>query len=522
MTLSRIPTALLALAMGTLSAGAGAAYDSSRATVIVAVIDSLMPHEIDEYGNTPTLTELKTKGTWYTESRSVFSAETIPNHVAMMTGRYPIHNGIPTNKYWNRQFENDAPTKARDLSLPSELDAPPIFRHIAEQCPMLPTAAVMSKDYLYEVFSNCGYDNVDCPDGTPDSRPKNAHQPTFHFVPTDDPTFIPEAGLVPDRTTMQNALAILPDVNFMFINMGQVDRMGHVDETGAAVGSNALGRKTVLADTDLLFGELVAALKSAGRWEDTVLIILSDHGMDWSRPEKVIGLNSQFNPHNPGTVLLDSAHLLEVLNGGTDSIYLLDENNPASWERAVEQHQQFLAVTGVEGGWFTRKPPPKVRGQISPKAKKYINEHLLPESYQSGHENLGDIVLSASAGYRFAKPASSSFSDNNFIPGNHGHKPTLHNTMLVTGGSESLKAQIIKAAEELDHDVRAEDQSENVDVAPTVAWLFGIKREEVIFGTDQQGNQVVKKREPYFDGRPLSEAFTTAEPPLGSCGTINR
>lgn len=533
-----------------------AAYDDKRLTVIVAVIDSLMPHEIGQYNNTPTLSELKAAGTWYTESRSVFSAETIPNHVAMMTGRYPANNGIPTNKYWNRKFHaaakghfqdefeergggdihragyenlpfpNDVeagePTDDRDLSLPSELDAPAIFRNFSEQCPGIATAAVMSKDYLYEVFSNCGFDNVDCPDGTPSSRPKNAHQPDFHFVPTDDPTFIPEAGLVPDRTTISKALEYLPDVNFMFINFGQVDRMGHVSETGAALGSDALERKAVLADTDLIFGDLVAALKSAGRWASTVLIVVSDHGMDWSTPESVIGLTSEFNPHNPGEKVLDENYFLEVLNGGTDSIYLLDPSKAENWERAAREHAKLLAVTGVEGGWFTRKPPPGIRGKISNEARKYIQENLLPKTYNSGHENFGDIVLSARKGYRFARPASSSFSDNNFIPGNHGHKPTLHNTLLVSGGLGKLVAQEVKAAAELDHDIRAPGQSENVDIAPTVAWLYGMPLEELKYGSDPAtGQRVVVERIPYFDGRPLTEAFSIAPETVSNCGLVS-
>ena len=39
------------------------------------------------------------QGTMYAESRSVFSAETIPNHVAMMTGVVPERSGIPTNNF---------------------------------------------------------------------------------------------------------------------------------------------------------------------------------------------------------------------------------------------------------------------------------------------------------------------------------------------------------------------------------------------------------------------------------------
>ena len=66
--------------------------DAQKLTVVVAVVDSLMPDEIG--ANTPNLSDLKANGTFYSESRAMFSAETIPNHVAMMTGVVPARNGI--------------------------------------------------------------------------------------------------------------------------------------------------------------------------------------------------------------------------------------------------------------------------------------------------------------------------------------------------------------------------------------------------------------------------------------------
>jgi len=45
-------------------------------TVVVLVVDSLMPHEIT--AATPSLMALKAGGTFYAESRAVFAAETIP------------------------------------------------------------------------------------------------------------------------------------------------------------------------------------------------------------------------------------------------------------------------------------------------------------------------------------------------------------------------------------------------------------------------------------------------------------
>ena len=96
--------------------------NAPKLTVAVVVIDSLMPQEIGTaLTPTPTLNKFRDEGTAYADSRSVFFAETIPNHVAMMTGVYPGRSGIPANTYWNRE---GTPGDA-DLSLPYELEPTP-------------------------------------------------------------------------------------------------------------------------------------------------------------------------------------------------------------------------------------------------------------------------------------------------------------------------------------------------------------------------------------------------------------
>lgn len=443
----------------------GAPNGDASMTVIVAVIDSLMPDEIGSaLTPTPNLVALRDAGTFYTESRSVFSAETIPNHVAMMTGVYPARNGIPTNNYWNRG-DGEVDT---DLSLPSEVEVDNLFTRIKQQCPNLRTAAIMSKDYLYEVFSACGFSGQDCG--------RNA-EPDIHFNPVEDPSFIPQpAGLVPDMTSMQQALAALPDADFMFINLGQVDRMGHGDATGNT--GIPTQRNAVLQDTDTQIGMLVGALQEAGRWEDTVLMIVSDHGMDWSLPTNFI---------NTQPILDGIGGLVAVDNGGTNSIYLTDQserNTPAGNQRLKQARDALIVESGIQDVWYVFENPE------DPGPEKQLASHL-----DSAHENLGDLVLSAAQGYRFSDPGQ----QNNPLPGNHGHEVTYHNTFLIGGGAPFIKAQVISEADEpVDHSERRPAQSENVDVAPTVAWLFGMPVDD-------------------YDGRLLGEAFDLSSSP-SQCG----
>lgn len=438
---------------------------SEKLTIAVVVIDSLMPEEIGAtLTPTPNLVGFKDAGTFYAESRSVFSAETIPNHVAMMTGMYPMHNGIPTNNYWDRSGEFEE----RDLSLPTELEVDTLFTTIGNLCPNLRTASVLSKDYLYEVFSDCGFSGEDC---------GRNRQSDNHWDPTASPLFLPSpAGLTPDLVTMDAARTALPDADFIFVNLGEVDRVGHVDETGIT-GIPAL-RNTSLTTTDQQIGLFISDLQSAGRWENTVMIIVSDHGMDWSLLLDYINLQP---------VLDEIGGLTAVQNGGTDSVYLNDQTERgtlAGYERLAAARAAILAVPGVANVWYTEPNP-----------ADSDTDSLLP--FQSRHENLGDLVISAEDGQRFSDPESYS----NPIPGNHGHLPTLQNTLIVGGGADFIKAQYVGEPDEpISHFERRPGQSENVDIAPTVAWLLGLPTGA-------------------YDGRVLSEAFDRDSSP-SACGVL--
>jgi hypothetical protein len=462
-TLTRIAAgALLGAAFAAPATAQDPPADPPRLTVVVVVVDSLMPAEIGQsLPPTPNLSFLRDAGTFYAHSRAVFSAETIPNHVAMMTGVVPERSGIVANSYWNRTGE----PAAADLSLPSELEATTLFTRLRESCPDLRTAAALSKSYLYEVFSECGYSGADC--GINDA-------PHASFDPSMDPTFIPVSEHTPDITTMREARALLPGADFLFVNLGDVDRTGHVDETGAT--GTPIARYAALADTDTLVGQLVDDLDAAGRWDTTVMFIVSDHGMDWSTPDKLVNLAGTFEPG-----------LFAVQNGGTADVYVVDPADPEADAKLAAARMTALMHEGVEAAWY------REANAIDPG-----EDRLIPASLGARHENIGDLVILAKEGWRISEPGQT----DNPLPGNHGHPATFHNTFLVTGGLLALRSQTVgDPAAVVDPLSRLSEQSENTDVAATVAWLFGID------GSD-------------MDGRALTEAFTTGASP-STCGAVH-
>ena len=315
--------------------------DAEKLTVVVLVLDSLMPDEIGL--STPNLFSLKDQGTFYTESRAMFSAETIPNHVAMMTGVNPNRNGIPTNNFWDREARPDNPD-GEDLDNPNELTAKTLFTWVDERCrseaalrnPRIRTAAVMSKTYLYEIFRGDEADPQDNDAGI------NNVAPDSNWDPRSSSLYIgPQAEYTPDEGTIGEALSRLEDSDFVFINLGSIDRAAH------AFGPIVRNGQILLTDQHV--GSIVQTLQDAGKWDNTVMIIVSDHGMDFDGGTG--GLATSPLTHDivvqgmldelPGCGL---EPMMAVQNGGTDSLYIT--NLQASAPARVLGHQNSCALPG--------------------------------------------------------------------------------------------------------------------------------------------------------------------------------
>lgn len=484
-------TAMLAAACGRSDAPP---LGENRLTVVVAVVDSLMPHEIT--AATPQLEALKADGTFYEQSRSVFIAETIPNHVAMMTGVYPSRSGIFSNDYLD--FTVDPPEEF-DLSAPEKLTANTLFTWIHDYCGSgerrVRTGATLSKKYLYEVFNG----DAANPDRANERPGVFNVRPDTYWNPQDSDAYIPAPSEhTPDTFTMEQALVQLPESDFLFINLGDVDRLAH------ASGEQA--RSGALTEADTQIGNLVQALQDAGRWDSTVLIVLSDHGMDYSPAGPANAISTQATLTALGACV---EPMQAIVSGeGSESIYVLDRAAPlASRQAAVRAARACLLGTGDCAALCPGATRPVNAASIA--TAWYNRDDALdpagspPASVQSRHPAAGDLVLTAADGYKFAEP--NALDESGQIPGNHGHPVTFHNTLLVTGGSPWVKrAQSIAPSVAPPDPLTTEwflerlpEQAETIDVAPTVAWLLGIDIPAEEF-PDGRG----------FDGRVLGEAFT--------------
>ena len=373
--------------------GAPAYAARGRRRAYVLVVDGCKPGEITPE-LTPTLAGLRSRGFDYPRAQSLPVMETIPNHVMMMTGVRPDRNHVPANTVYDREAG-----EVRTLDRKRDLQFPTVISRLNRAG--FTTGTVLSKEYLYGIFGD---------------------RATYRWEPA---PVIPVSGHAPDLATMNATLDMVEkmDPNLVFVNLGDIDRFGHADFTGTTVRAQ---RQLALAHTDREVARLVDLLKSSGRWERSVVIVLADHSMDWSTPDAVINLHSVFeqDPLLAGRVAIAD-------NGGADLLYWT--GGRARRDDAVRAMRRLaLATDGV----LAVHRPRELR--------------LGPEA--------GDLVVYCQAGWRFSDPEYT----NNPIPGNHGHPATLPIPFFLSGGSPRV------------HRGSSTARAHTVDVAPTVGRFFGL------------------------------------------------
>jgi hypothetical protein len=380
--------------IGVGAATAGAA--DSRLRTYVLVIDGCRPDEIRSV-LMPRVSELRDTGTTYPGAQSLPVMETLPNHVMMMTGVRPDRSGVPANAVYD-----PAEQAVRDLDRPSDLQATTLFELL--RTTGRTSGTVLSKRYLHGIFG------------------------TRADVRWNPDPLLPVTEHAPDAFTADAAIAMIDsaDPDLMFVNFGDVDRAGHSDLTGTTL---ELARKAALADTDIQIGRVVEHLKETGRWENSVLIVLADHSMDWSVPTAMVTL----------APVLDTDPLLKgryaiAQNGGADLLYWIGPDDER--RQAVKRMRELVAE---QDGVLSVHDPAELR--LGARA--------------------GDLVAYVRPGYRFSDPRPYS----NPIPGNHGHPATLPIPFFVTGGSTLIRRGAVSDA-----------PARTVDVAPTVAALYGLRR----------------------------------------------
>ena len=451
--------------------------------VYVVVLDGLRPREVDP-ARTPFLNGLKESGTWYEQARSVYLAETLPNHAAMMTGVLPQRSGLLGNDYWERNTGNANPPGKTSYGPangggynhrmldPTKLDVETLPTTLEESCDVS-SAVVQSKGYLWHLFG-----------GEPPNPDDAAWQRRADYIwgATESNEYIPDPDdHTPDASVMADGFmpwltSDAPSPRFAFLNLGDIDRSGHVDESGATTapdGTLTAFRQAALTDTDTQVRLFVKALEDSGDWDNSVLIFTSDHGMDWSTPDNITGAQVAAPPGTTTNTVANKPGVARVVSGGGTTMFYL---HPGTDPKDIAD--TLKSVEGIETV-ATRTPVPG---------------YPTLDDLGMAHPDAGDVVGLNKPGWR---DGGWHGTGGNPLPGNHGHPVTQHQTLFVTGGHPALDETPESVGGPRVYDPlvgrwfsRPDKGPGNLSVAPTVGRLFGLQPPE--------GG---------YDGVLLSEAF---------------
>lgn len=192
----------------------------------------------------PNIRSLMEHGSWTLSKRSVMPSASAINWASMM-------NGVPTEMHgfdkWNSTHGTIPSTSDNGHGIP-----PTIFTILREQKPEALSASLYDWDGIGAVT---------------DTLAMTWHRMLKTYTSTDD-VLVP----LPDYTRIATDYIKENKPAFFFLYFGTLDEAGH---THGWYGEDYMARQKAL---DAEVGSVIQALKDAGIYEDTIIVMSADHG----------------------------------------------------------------------------------------------------------------------------------------------------------------------------------------------------------------------------------------------------
>ena len=211
-----------------------AAVEGAEHVVIIGVV-RLSPNGIRR-SETPNIRKIMAAGAHTFHARAVMPTSSSPNWASMIMGAGPEQHGITSNDWETNKFE------IAPVAVGSGGIFPTIFGVLREQRP----DSVIACFHDWEGFGRLL-----------ERRAPNVIEHVKDAIET-------------AARTVRYLKTQKP--NFLFVHFDGVDHAGH------GFGWESLQYLKAVELTDSLVGALVEALKEAGMWEKTILLITADHG----------------------------------------------------------------------------------------------------------------------------------------------------------------------------------------------------------------------------------------------------
>lgn len=518
---------------------AAAVTDAGGPLVYVFSFDGLDGDRVDS-GAAPNLAAfLKQQGarsTYFPESRSIFVAETNPNHTAMGTGAYGDMSGIPGNAFaiygktqaeaGERSLEGDTGVAEDDscvLTGPVDESMPPTetsgespncllaetFFQTVQNRPdreEITTAGIFGKPKLGRIFAgrrldptryDADYLWTPCPDfpGSGESPPycdpsRTVEARAGDSYAIDDSDVMDEVrrtvreGVRGDgRTFARPTTGEAKRPQLTFVNFPAVDTAGH------GTGTDTGAYQQMIGDVDADLKAFVDQQKALGLWERTTMIVLSDHSMEFTAQKTTLG--RRFT-----TAGVPSTAYSIVQNGSAALIYLANRQAPQAQRDELLKKLRAAALDGAQSSNPLAGPAAVEALYRLPNAADGGDANTLTKvhpGYRIVGPRTGDLVVNSAAGTSFNEGTV-----GNPLIGNHGGGQTRDNFLAVIGGSPAIRQATVTGVRTppfFDDTLVNTTSAENVDVAPTALRLLA------------------RPAPAQSQGRFLEEAFDTAMVP---------
>lgn len=201
--------------------------------VILIGMDGLGAYAMEKADN-PVMKQMMAEGSWTLKARSVLPSSSAVNWASMIMGAGPELHGFTE---WGSQKPELEPRELDRYGL-----FPSLFTLLREQKPNAETGVIYSWGGIGYLF------------------PKQAVNKDVH-CPT-------------DSATTETAIAYIKEKrpDFLIVHFDQPDGVGH------EIGHNIPPYYEQVHKNDVLLGKILQAVKDAGMWENSVIILSSDHG----------------------------------------------------------------------------------------------------------------------------------------------------------------------------------------------------------------------------------------------------
>ena len=445
------------------------AFAAEQRHIVVVVWDGMRPDFVSEQ-NTPTLWKLAQSGVTFRNHHAVYPSATIVNGTAINTGVYPNRSGILVNHDYRPEIdarksidvENVAVVRKGDeLSGGKYLAVPTIAELIHERGGKTAVAAAKTVGLLFDrhTESRNGQD-IFAGESLPHAAITEIAKTLGAFPPATQPS-------ERDAWTTKTLTDFLwrdgvPEFSLLWLS--------EPDDTEHRTAPGAPAALAAIKSSDDNLGRVLAALdrSGGGRTRSTTdIFVVSDHGFSTIARSIDVRKNLRdagFDAVTEFTTESKTGQIIIVGNGGTVLFYVIGHDTAVT-HRLVE----FLQQTGFAGVIFTRGP---MDGTFTLEKAKIECEHApdveMAFRWTENKNQFGAIGMIDADWQRAAgKGTHATLS-----------KFEMHNILIAAGP-------------DFRNGLTSDLPSGNVDLAPTILAILGIKSGPM-------------------DGRVLSEAMTNA------------